>query len=328
MKFGVVLLIAIGLIAGILVGLWVAKTPTPSPLLSSDPVPEVEMSPDPTPVPEVIPEDDRDILRVDIPGLPEGARSLEMVPILAGTFLMGSTDSEPGRKFDEGPQHEVTIPEDYYLGTSEITQAQWISVMDSTPESLPGSGKGEGPDHPVYYVSWLDVQEFLDRLNDRVESATGSPTFRLPSEAEWEYACKGGTQSAFFFGGLRKEELDCQHVPAGVLPGNRADYMWYCWTSGANGFPNSTKPVALLLPNQFGLFDMSGNLWEWCQDWSHSYVNAPDIGSAWEVPATDRRIIRGGCWANKAKDCRSAVRAQLVPEYRGEAVGFRIARTR
>lgn len=328
MRTGVVVLVVVALIAGILVGRRMGYEPSRVPPPISKPVPEKSEIPPPTPAPVEVSVRGQEILRIDIPGLPEGARPLELVPIPAGTFLMGSTDAERGRKFDEGPQHEVTIADDYFLGVTEVTQAQWKAVMGSIPELLAEKERGEGPNHPVYCVSWDDVQEFLTALNGLVTIEEASPAFRLPSEAEWEYACKGGTRSAFFFGDLKEGELDCQDSEAEALPGKRSDYMWFCWTSGANGFPNQTKMVGTLRPNQYGLYDMSGNLFEWCQDWSHSYVNAPDVGTAWEVPATDKRIIRGGSWANKAKDCRSAMRAQLVPEYQSEAVGFRIARTR
>jgi len=245
---------------------------------------------------------------------------MEFVKIPAGSFQMGSDD--PVWSYScEQPVHTVSIGYDFYMSKYEVTQAQWTVLMGSNP----AQDYGVGDDYPVYYVSWNDIRGesgFLDNLN-----ALGQGTFRLPSEAEWEYACRAGTTTRFFFGDS-DGGLGCEDAAAGVLPGNRTDYMWYC---GNNGIPDvGSKPVGTKLPNQFGLFDMSGNVWELCEDdWHESYDSAmrPDDGSEWvDIPRGPLRTFRGGPWDQGAQMCRSAFRSFYGAAERHEYIGFRLLR--
>ncbi len=249
---------------------------------------------------------------------------LVLVHIPAGSFQMGSPDTERSRSFDEGPVHTVNIGDSFYMGKYEITQGQWKAVMGTNPVP-PTSSYGVGDDYPVYYVSWNDCQAFVTALNAHIASTgQGAATFRLPSEAEWEYACRAGTQTRFFFGDSLGADDYPTDAPAGTLPGNRSDYMWF----GFNNSPNGTKPVGTKLPNQFGLYDMSGNVWEWCQDyWHWVYTNAPSDGSAWESPTSSSRVLRGGGWDNSANRCRSAYRYGDTPDIRYAEIGVRFVRT-
>jgi len=260
---------------------------------------------------------------VPVPGLPTGARELVMVkiPSASVTFQMGSPTGERGRETDESPQHAVTFSQDFYIGQTEVTQAQWLALMGELPPDLAGSGYGEGDDYPVYLVSWDDITEasgFLDELN-----ALGEGTYRLPTEAEWEYACRAGTATRYFFGNSLDCGDECSDCAAGILPGNRTDYIWYC----GNNYPVGSKQVGTLWPNQFGIFDMSGNVHNWCQDWYHSsYSGAPDDGSAWLDPVGTKRVFRGGRWGYYSVNCRSASRFSALTSQVSPNIGFRIAR--
>jgi len=181
-----------------------------------------------------------------------GGVTMEMVRIPAGSFQMGADDS--WAYSDEQPVHEVTISKDFYMGQTEITQAQWLAVMGTNPAQY----YGVGDNYPVYYVSWDDCQNFITALNQ-----LGQGTFRLPSEAEWEYACRAGTTTRFYFGDSDGCGTLCEDCAAGVLPGNRTDYMWYCGNNGSYGSVDyGSKEVGLLEPNGFGLYDMHGNVFE------------------------------------------------------------------
>jgi formylglycine-generating enzyme required for sulfatase activity len=277
----------------------------------------------PTYTPESGPEE----ITINLPGnVP-----LVLVRIPAGSFQMGSPDTERGHWDDEGPVHTVNIAYSFYMGKYELTQRQWLAVMNSWPGSAPNSTYGLGDNYPAYYVSWNDAQNFIAALNTHITTTGQGPaTFRLPSEAEWEYACRAQTQTRFFFGdSLSVDDYDTDG-PAGTLPGNRSDYMWFWFNcqGNANGAYGS-KPVGTKLPNQFGLYDMSGNVWEWCQDWYHgSYTGAPSDGSAWESPVDTYRVVRGGDWHYNAYDCRSAFRGYYgLPGHRFGYIGFRFVRT-
>ena len=229
--------------------------------------------------------------------------------------------TERGREETEGPVHTINIEYDFYMGETEVTQAQWIAVMGE----IRRNDWGTGNDFPVYYISWVDIaapRGFLEKIN-----LLGQGKFRLPSEAEWEYACRAGTQTRFHFG----DSLDCpdtEDCPAGGLPGNRSDYMWFRCKSREEGFLDQAHEVARLLPNQFGLFDMHGNVWEWCQDASHcNYEGAPTDGSAWENDQSGERMIRGGRWRNAVDGCRSAYRGAGGLFMMGKGGGFRLAMT-
>lgn len=258
--------------------------------------------------------------------LPGGETAL-LVAIPPGAFTMGSPESELGREDDEGPTHTVTIDYCFWLGQTEVTQAQWLAVMGEWPENwcYPAPQHGLGDDYPVYCVSYNDIAGpggFLDTLNAHLEATGQGMTLRLPSESEWEYGCRAGTTSRFYFGDSLGCAGDCSDCAAGALPGVRADYMWYCGDES----PSGCKPVAGKLPNAFGLCDMSGNVHELLEDdWHDDYIGAPTDGSprtmAWHAAC----VMRGGQWDNSAKQCRSAKRYPFARDSRLTGVGFRLA---
>lgn len=207
-----------------------------------------------------------------------------------GSFMMGSTNGE-----NEKPVHEVTINYSFYMGKYEVTQAQWQSVMGNNPSHF----KDCGGNCPVEQVSWDDAQNFINKLN---ESNDGF-RYRLPAEAEWEYACRAGT--------------------TGDYAGNLNEMAWYSDNSGSK-----THAVGGKQPNAWGLADMHGNVWEWCQDWYHeTYYGAPSDGSAWLSGGEQKyRVLRGGSWYDLANNTRSALRLWLAPDYRNYyyGLGFRV----
>lgn len=232
---------------------------------------------------------------------------------------MGSPDFERSRNSNEGPLHKVTIAYDFFMGKYELTQAQWQAVMGGWPSTTrqPTTEYGIGPDYPAYYVSWNDAKVFIAKLNDHIEvTGQGSLRVRLPSEAEWEYACRARTQTRFSFGDSLSVADRCEDDL------NRSRYMWYC----GNNVPNGTKPVGSLLPNGFGLFDMHGNVLEWCEDPYHdSYTGAPVDGSVW-AGTSSGRVYRGGYWYDGAEACRSACRYNdNAPPGSNSSLGFRLA---
>ncbi|HOH31360.1 MAG TPA: formylglycine-generating enzyme family protein, partial [Candidatus Hydrogenedentes bacterium] len=186
---------------------------------------------------------------------------------------------------------------------------------------------GLGNTYPAYYISWDDTKNFITSLNAHIVSSGQGPlTVRLPSEAEWEYACRAGTTTRFYFGDSLRCDGLCTDCAAGTLPGNRTAYMWYC----GNNSPSGSKAVGGKTANAFGLYDMSGNVYEWCEDDYHSsYTGAPTNGSAWvDSPRASYRMIRGGFWYYYARSCRSAFRLYGTPGIRYIYVGFRLAAVR
>jgi formylglycine-generating enzyme required for sulfatase activity len=228
-----------------------------------------------------------------VPGPLEG---MEFVRIPAGAFLMGNPDSSCTEEC-QLPQHEVSV-RPFELMTTEVTQGMWIELMGDNPSSMPGDLR-----RPVESVSWDDCQVFISRLNE----LDPDHCYRLPTEAEWEYACRAGSTTAYYWG----DELD----PA------------YCWWFGNS--PETTHPVGTSLPNAFGLFDMSGNVWEWCDDFFHyNYEGAPTDGSSWgEEPWGWDRVIRGGgigCFYEESY--RSSMRIDCATDKRYFDHGLRVAR--
>jgi len=229
--------------------------------------------------------------------LPDGV-TLELIAIPGGTFYMGSRDGE-GRD-SEHPRHQVTVAP-FYMGKYPVTQAQWQAVMGNNPARF------KGADRPVEQVSWNDAQEFLSRLR----SITGKRSLsgvemRLPTESEWEYVCRAGTETAYAFGD-DPVQLD--------------KYAWFEGNSGGE-----THPVGQLQPNAWGLYDMHGNVWEWCEDTGHgNYNGAPTDGSAWAGGLN--RVLRGGSWGSGPRGVRSASRFGNDPADRYGLVGFRVLRT-
>lgn len=211
---------------------------------------------------------------------------------------MGSDTSDHASYSSECPQHTVTFASGFWMGKYEVTQQQWQAVMGSNP----AYGYGVGYCYPVYSVSWDDIQTF--------ESTLGN-AFSLPSEAEWEYACRAGTMTRYYWGDDPNYSMINQ-------------YAWY----GNNSY-NTTHPVGSKLANAWGLFDMSGNVWEYCLDCYHrDYTGAPNDGSAWFDTQNNYRMLRGGSWFNYsyAEYCRSAHRYDTNPEVRNVTVGLRLCR--
>ena len=219
--------------------------------------------------------------------------NLDLIPIPAGQFLMGS----PNEFFAEAPAHPVTIPRPFALGKYPVTQSQWFAVTGQQPSA---SAFADAPDHPVDSVTWDQAVDFCRQL-----SAQSGRSVRLPSEAEWEYACRAGTTTDFFFGpwGPLNDESEVPREAKESLD----DYAWFDLNSG-----DRTQPVGLKLPNPSGLHDMLGNVWEWCADvWHGNYQAAPHDGAAW-IEGADRqprRCLRGGAWDMNAFRCRSSYRS-------------------
>jgi formylglycine-generating enzyme required for sulfatase activity len=225
------------------------------------------------------------------------ATGMEFVKIHAGEFEMGSSSEEKGRSDFESPAHKVIISKSFYMGKFQVTQKQWKKVMGNSPSHF------KGTDLPVESVSLNDVQKFINKLN----VAERTTKYRLPSEAEWEYACRAGTQTRYYFGD-------------GELKLN--EYVWYAENSGGK-----THSVGRKKPNFWGLYDMQGNVWEWVQDkWHENYNDSPSDGSAWKDGDSTLRVSRGGsCYCN-AELCRSASRFERKPESRFSNLGFRLVR--
>ena len=227
-----------------------------------------------------------------------GGEVMSFVRIPAGTFVMGSDSSDVFYQGDEFPAHEVTLTRDYWLGQFEVTQAQYEAVMGHNPsvfQRLPQSG-----DRPVDMLSWDDAQAFIVQLN-----ALGLGRFRLPTEAEWEYACRAGTASLFPWG----DDL---------APGPLLAHAWY--NSRAEG---RSHPVGLKAANPWGLYDMCGGVWEWCQDWHGPYPVAKQVDPTGPDSGT-RRIYRGGSWFNEPEALRPANRHGHPPATRGPNSGLRL----
>jgi formylglycine-generating enzyme required for sulfatase activity len=236
-----------------------------------------------------------------------GGLTLEMVKIPAGTFQMGSPSTEKNRNSIEGPIHTLTISKDFYMGKYELTQAQWMKIYGSWPGDAPSSTYGAGDNNPAYNVSWNDICNtggFLEKLNTLKPS--GYSGFRLPTEAEWEYAARAGTQTRFYWG----DDPSCNLI---------GSYAWYNSNSGSK-----THPAGEKLPNTFGLYDMSGNVWEWCGDWYGGYGSSAVSDPA--GPASGSyRVVRGGCWHIPGDYCRAANRLGNLPSRRHQFFGFRVA---
>ena len=218
--------------------------------------------------------------------------SIDMVRVEAGTFTMGATPEMENPEDWEKPDHEVTITNDYYIGKYEVTQALWQAVMGNNPSNF------KGENLPVETVSWKDCQEFLIKLN----SITGK-TFRLPTEAEWEYAARGGKQSrGYQYSGSN----------------NISDVAWYNENSG-----NKTHVVGSKQGNELGIYDMSGNVWEWCQDWNGKYSSSSQTNPT-GANSGSFRAIRGGNWFTSDMTCRSSFRGVGMPSSRFYFLGFRL----
>ena len=235
--------------------------------------------------------------------LPLDGVTLELLRIPPGKFMMGSPETEPGRFTNEGPQHLVRIAGEFYLGKHPVTQAQWRAVMGDNPSYF------KGDDRPVECVSWEDCWKFCTIVNER----TGPLTIRLPSEAEWEYACRAGTTTPFFYGETISPEQ--ANFDGGFLKATHR---------------GKTTRIGMFSANAFGLHDMHGNVQEWCDDrWHQNYDGAPSDGSVWTTDDYDgggfTHVLRGGSWFSFADCVRSAYRNRHWANDRYNYVGFRPA---
>ena len=225
--------------------------------------------------------------------LGKGLGAMEFVRIPAGSFLMGSPEDEESRNINER-QHEVRISRDFWIGKYEVTQEEWQAVMGTNPSRFMGCARC-----PVERVSWGDTQEFIKKLNER-ESPAGH-RYRLPTEAEWEYAARAGTTEAHY------GELD--------------SVAWYCDNSDKR-----THPVGQKLANAWGLHDMLGNVWEWMDDWYSRYTGSEMTDPRGPATGT-RRVVRGGSRHVYADRVRFAIRCSFLPGIRRGTIGFRLVRT-
>ena len=264
-----------------------------------------------------------------------GEVSQRMRWIGPGHFQMGSPESEPGRfgadeyegKYNEGPQHEVRIGAGYWLFDTPVTQAAWTAVMGDNPSRF------KDPKRPVEQVSWDDAIQFLERINVLIPGLD----LVLPTEAQWEYACRAGTETATYAGPIEIRGENNAPVLDGIA--------WYGGNSGVgfeldDGYDSSgwkekqyehtkagTHPVGLKTPNPWGLYDMLGNVWEWCSDDLRPFTGEPVTGPGGPLDGASR-ALRGGSWGNDARDVRAADRFENGREHRDDDIGFRAARVR
>ncbi len=231
--------------------------------------------------------------------------TLDMVAIPGGEFLMGSSEDEEKRFPNEGPQHWVKVPP-FFMSKYPVTQAQWEAVMGNNPS------RWREPNLPVERVSWSDSVKFCYQLTQKTKKQ-----FRLATEAEWEYAARAGTTTPFHFGG--------------TITTNFANYNGnYTYGFGYKGvYRQKTTVVGSFPPNSFGLYDMHGNVWEWCYDiWHDNYINAPKNGWSWEEGREGSgnrcRVLRGGSWDNDPGACRSAIRSHQIMHTKDKFIGLRI----
>ena len=264
-------------------------------------VPKRTMKPD-APAKPVTPTVDKELITNSI------GMKLKLIP--AGEFMMGSPADEADRNNDEGPQHRVRITKPFYMGVTEVTQGQWFAVMGTKPWTGKEYVK-EGDDYPAVYVSWDDAVEYCKKL-----STQDGNSYRLPTEAEWEYACRGGKSTAYSFG-------------SDVI--KLSDYGWW---GGLLGDGNAKSEqyahrVGTKKANAFGLHDVHGNVFEWCQDIydgkaysSRSGTTADPLSSS----GSEYRVLRGGSWSNLSRNARSATRGRNRPVYRNSYIGFRVVR--
>lgn len=232
-----------------------------------------------------------------------GGVSLKLAPIPAGTFQMGSPKGSVGAAFNESDrhrrddvyQHEVILSKGFLMGATEVTQAQYRAVTGQTPSVF------KGDDHPVDNVSWEDAVKFCELL-----SAKTGKTVRLPTEAEWEYACRAGSATRYYFG------EDPDHTAL-------ADHAWYEANSG-----RQTRPVAQKKPNAWGLYDMPGNVWEWCSDFFKGPYEDKTVTDPRGAASGDTRIMRGGCWETGPLSLRGANRGGVIPTRATSRFGFRV----
>ena len=228
------------------------------------------------------------------PLLGEKGTKMEFVQIPDGEFIMGSESGEAGRYTHEGPVHKVKISKPFCIGVSEVTQKQYVAIMGDNPSSFAISN------NPVETINWSDANKFCKKMSTITKNIV-----TLPTEAQWEYACRAGSSTVYCFGD-----------DSSLL----SDYAWYNDNSG-----EKTHSVGQKKPNALGLYDMHGNVWEWCQDWYDSdyYKNSTSVDPKGRSTGSTR-ILRGGGWMSGPRDCRSAYRLGSDPDYRWYGIGFRV----
>jgi formylglycine-generating enzyme required for sulfatase activity len=252
-----------------------------------------------------------------------GQTPMDMVYIPPGTFQMGSPENELRRSVDEGPQHPVAIAQPFFMGKHAVTQAQWKAVaqMNQIEREItldPSNFKGDN--RPVEQIDWHDAVEFCRRLAKETRRH-----YRLPTEAEWEYACRAGTTTPFHFGASISTDL-------ANYQGTDWDYEGNTYSGAYGEGPHgeyreeTTEVGRFKVANAFGLYDMHGNVWEWCQDtWHENYEGAPEDGSAWiNENDNDSHVLRGGSWDDVPVGCRSAYRGRYAPDDRYDFIGLRV----
>jgi len=242
--------------------------------------------------------------REELPPIDIAALDLKFVWVEAGEFTMGSPAAEEGRKDDEGPQHQVTLEKGFWIGQFELTQAQWEKAMGTRPWEGQDFVQSH-PDHPAVYISWQDTQALIQRLNE----AADAPIYTMPTEAEWEYACRAGTQTAWTFGD-QVDQLD--------------EYAWYegnAWSADLQ----YAQAVGSKAPNAWGLYDCYGNVWEWVFDYYGPYEGVDRINPIGPTSGSFR-VIRGGSFFYFSQDTRSATRYYDQPSQGDSNVGVRLVR--
>ena len=226
---------------------------------------------------------------------------VRMRRISPGVFVMGSPDGERGRWADEGPQHVVHLPLGFWLGETPVTQDLWQAVMGANPSHFRGERR------PVERVSWHDCRAFCTYVEEELPALAP----RLPTEAEWEYACRAGTSGATWTVAQLSGEGNASELDS---------LAWYGGNSGGRAHPVGEKP-----PNPWGLYDMLGNVFEWCLDSGLAEYTAADRTGAWTATDSPYRVIRGGSWRSYARDVRAAIRGAYPAGARGDNLGFRLA---
>ncbi len=224
--------------------------------------------------------------------------------IAPSTFRMGSSEEEGGRFDHEGPRHDVTIREKFWIGLHPVTQRQYQQVMDRNPSHF----EDAGPDAPVEQVNWNQAKAFCAALQARLPDEWRGKTVRLPLEAEWEYAARAGTATSLYTGvNATSARGRCEHLDA---------IAWYVHNSDGQ-----TRPVGRKRPNDWGLYDTLGNVWEWCEDAKREYTSEPQtdpVGEGWS------RMLRGGSWFDLPRFCRAASRFDHAPGFASSFIGFRV----
>jgi formylglycine-generating enzyme len=237
---------------------------------------------------------------------------MAFILIPAGTFQMGSPDSESGHRTNEEPVHEVVIGKSFYIGMHPVTQAAYVAVAGRNPSRFSAENH-KGLDHPVEMVSWEDATAFCRLLTERIEERTAGRSYRLPTEAEWEYACRAGTTTPFGHGStfaMGQGNFDTSFPYGDGSPGTYA---------------GKTTPVTRFPAGAWGLFDAHGNVWEWCADWyAEGYYRTSPLRDPVGPSSGKVKVLRGGSWRNQATACRAAYRNALAPHQKDSATGFRV----